>query len=196
MHWEEKGAYTGEVSGQMLKSIGVEYVIIGKHHAHHNGNGRKTHMMTPIFLYKKSTETSHQERSCTMYAHSRSYLHICKLKCRGHPFGQHDELHVRKHGYKHICCCQYPKVFMPQFYMYRCVLSIHCLRLFYHIQQVKRMFSTSVACLKGLWLIRLFSVRERLVFNICDILPYGIGHYAIEIGISSKKSRVETFCHA
>ena len=29
MHWEEKGAYTGEVSGQMLKVIGVEYVIIG-----------------------------------------------------------------------------------------------------------------------------------------------------------------------
>lgn len=27
MHWEEKGAYTGEVSAQMLKSIGVEYVI-------------------------------------------------------------------------------------------------------------------------------------------------------------------------
>ena len=29
MHFEEKGAYTGEISGQMLKSIGVEYVIIG-----------------------------------------------------------------------------------------------------------------------------------------------------------------------
>ena len=29
MHWEENGAYTGEVSGRMLKSIGVEYVIIG-----------------------------------------------------------------------------------------------------------------------------------------------------------------------
>ena len=29
MHWEEKGAYTGEVSAEMLKSIGVEYVIIG-----------------------------------------------------------------------------------------------------------------------------------------------------------------------
>ena len=29
MHWEENGAYTGEVSGQMLKAIGVEYVIIG-----------------------------------------------------------------------------------------------------------------------------------------------------------------------
>lgn len=29
MHWEDKGAYTGEVSGEMLKSIGVEYVIIG-----------------------------------------------------------------------------------------------------------------------------------------------------------------------
>ena len=29
MHFEEKGAYTGEVSPQMLKSINVEYVIIG-----------------------------------------------------------------------------------------------------------------------------------------------------------------------
>ena len=29
MHFEEKGAYTGEVSGKMLKSINVEYVIIG-----------------------------------------------------------------------------------------------------------------------------------------------------------------------
>ena len=29
MHWEESGAYTGEVSGKMLKSIGAEYVIIG-----------------------------------------------------------------------------------------------------------------------------------------------------------------------
>lgn len=29
MHWEETGAYTGEISGSMLKSIGVEYVIMG-----------------------------------------------------------------------------------------------------------------------------------------------------------------------
>ena len=29
MNAEEKGAYTGEVSGEMLKSIGVEYVILG-----------------------------------------------------------------------------------------------------------------------------------------------------------------------
>ncbi len=29
MHFEEKGAYTGEVAPSMLKSIGVEYVIIG-----------------------------------------------------------------------------------------------------------------------------------------------------------------------
>ena len=29
MHFEESGAYTGEVSGKMLKCIGVEYVIIG-----------------------------------------------------------------------------------------------------------------------------------------------------------------------
>ncbi|MGI5898347.1 MAG: triose-phosphate isomerase [Christensenellales bacterium] len=29
MHFEEKGAYTGEVSADMLKELGVEYVIIG-----------------------------------------------------------------------------------------------------------------------------------------------------------------------
>lgn len=29
MHWEESGAYTGEISGKMLKEIGVEFVIIG-----------------------------------------------------------------------------------------------------------------------------------------------------------------------
>lgn len=29
MHFEEKGAYTGEISAQMLKAINVEYVIIG-----------------------------------------------------------------------------------------------------------------------------------------------------------------------
>ena len=29
MHYKEKGAYTGEVSPEMLKSINVEYVIIG-----------------------------------------------------------------------------------------------------------------------------------------------------------------------
>ena len=29
MHWKENGAYTGEISGKMLKSIGIQYVIIG-----------------------------------------------------------------------------------------------------------------------------------------------------------------------
>lgn len=29
MHWEEEGAFTGEVSANMLKDIGVDYVIIG-----------------------------------------------------------------------------------------------------------------------------------------------------------------------
>ncbi|MBR0416879.1 MAG: triose-phosphate isomerase [Firmicutes bacterium] len=29
MHWESEGAYTGEVSAEMLKSIGVTYCIIG-----------------------------------------------------------------------------------------------------------------------------------------------------------------------
>ena len=29
VHWEESGAYTGEISCQMLKELGVQYVIIG-----------------------------------------------------------------------------------------------------------------------------------------------------------------------
>ena len=29
LHWEESGAYTGEISATMLKEVGVEYVIIG-----------------------------------------------------------------------------------------------------------------------------------------------------------------------
>lgn len=29
MHWEDEGAYTGEISANMLKYIGVDYVIIG-----------------------------------------------------------------------------------------------------------------------------------------------------------------------
>jgi len=29
MHWEEKGAFTGEISGPMLVDLGVDYVIIG-----------------------------------------------------------------------------------------------------------------------------------------------------------------------
>ena len=29
MHWEPKGAYTGELSADMLKACGVEYAIIG-----------------------------------------------------------------------------------------------------------------------------------------------------------------------
>ena len=29
IHWEDKGAYTGEISGEMLREIGVNYVIVG-----------------------------------------------------------------------------------------------------------------------------------------------------------------------
>ena len=29
MHYEESGAYTGEISADMLKSVGCEYVILG-----------------------------------------------------------------------------------------------------------------------------------------------------------------------
>mgnify|MGYP001793785413 CR=1 FL=1 len=29
IHWEKEGAYTGEVSGAMLKEVGVRYVVVG-----------------------------------------------------------------------------------------------------------------------------------------------------------------------
>jgi triosephosphate isomerase len=29
IHWEAEGAFTGEISGQMLEEIGVDYVIVG-----------------------------------------------------------------------------------------------------------------------------------------------------------------------
>lgn len=29
IHWEESGAYTGEISGPMLEELGVDYVIVG-----------------------------------------------------------------------------------------------------------------------------------------------------------------------
>ncbi len=29
IHWEDKGAYTGEIAGNMLAEIGVDYVIVG-----------------------------------------------------------------------------------------------------------------------------------------------------------------------
>ncbi len=35
MHWERNGAYTGEISGLFLKSLGCEYVIIGHSERRH-----------------------------------------------------------------------------------------------------------------------------------------------------------------
>jgi triosephosphate isomerase len=59
-HHEKAGAYTGEISAEMIKSVGVEYVIIGhsERRAIHNEDdaliNRKiraalTHELTPIF---------------------------------------------------------------------------------------------------------------------------------------------------
>ncbi|MBI2645469.1 MAG: triose-phosphate isomerase [Deltaproteobacteria bacterium] len=35
MHWEEKGAFTGEISASMLKALGCEYVILGHSERRH-----------------------------------------------------------------------------------------------------------------------------------------------------------------
>lgn len=38
MHWEQNGVYTGEISAEMLKEIGVQYVIIGHSSRRENDN--------------------------------------------------------------------------------------------------------------------------------------------------------------
>jgi triosephosphate isomerase len=35
MHWERKGAFTGEISGLFLKSLGCEYVLVGHSERRH-----------------------------------------------------------------------------------------------------------------------------------------------------------------
>mgnify|MGYP001035355472 FL=1 len=47
MHWEKKGAYTGEISAQMLKEAGCSHVIIG------HSERRTLFNETNIFLNKK-----------------------------------------------------------------------------------------------------------------------------------------------
>ena len=39
-HWEDSGAYTGEISVQMIKEFGTEYVIDNGYHFSSNGNKR------------------------------------------------------------------------------------------------------------------------------------------------------------
>jgi len=45
--WEERGAYTGEISPSMLKDLGVEYVIIG------HSERRKYQQEKDLMIYKK-----------------------------------------------------------------------------------------------------------------------------------------------
>ena len=54
MHFEEKGAYTGEVSAKMLKSINVEYVIIG--HSERRQYFNETDESVPIVCVGETLE--------------------------------------------------------------------------------------------------------------------------------------------
>lgn len=68
MHWEESGAFTGEVAPNMLKEIGVDYVVIGhserrEYFAETNDTVNKkiksalAHDLLPIFCCGESLET-------------------------------------------------------------------------------------------------------------------------------------------
>lgn len=68
MHWEESGAYTGEVSPSMLKEIGADYVVIGhserrEYFAETDETVNKkiksalAHDLLPIFCCGESLET-------------------------------------------------------------------------------------------------------------------------------------------
>ncbi|MFC7439915.1 triose-phosphate isomerase [Laceyella putida] len=52
VHWEEQGAYTGEVSVPMLKAAGVEYVIIGH-------SERRTYFAETDETVNKKTRAAH-----------------------------------------------------------------------------------------------------------------------------------------
>jgi triosephosphate isomerase len=52
--WEEKGAFTGEISAKMIKSFGAKYVILG--HVE-----RKKYFSEKIWMIKKKMETAQKE---------------------------------------------------------------------------------------------------------------------------------------
>lgn len=53
VHWEKSGAYTGEISADMLKEIGVEYVIIGhSERRQYFGETDETVNKRAMFAYK------------------------------------------------------------------------------------------------------------------------------------------------
>lgn len=79
VHWEDEGAFTGEISGPMLKALGVEYVIIGHserraYFAETDETVRKRvgaalrHGLTPIVCVGENLEEREQARRRTFAA--------------------------------------------------------------------------------------------------------------------------------
>ena len=58
MYFEDKGAYTGEISAEMLKDAGVEYVIIG--HSERRDISRNVTVYLTRRLRKQSSQDLHQ----------------------------------------------------------------------------------------------------------------------------------------
>ncbi len=80
IHWEEEGAFTGEISGSMLKELGVAYVIVGhSERRQYFGETDETvnrrllaaqrHGLTPILCVGESKQVRDQNRTETWILH-------------------------------------------------------------------------------------------------------------------------------
>ena len=53
-HWEDSGAYTGEISVQMIKELGTKYVIVGHSERRHIFGEKNSHINLKIISIAKS----------------------------------------------------------------------------------------------------------------------------------------------
>lgn len=86
LHWEEEGAFTGEVSPKMLKAIGCRYVIIGHSERriyfsetnaviHQKLRGAIRHGLSPILCVGERLEEREKNRTFEVVANHLSVFH-------------------------------------------------------------------------------------------------------------------------
>ncbi|GAE08694.1 triosephosphate isomerase [Paenibacillus sp. JCM 10914] len=85
LHFEDNGAFTGEISGLMLKDLGVDYVIIGH-------SERRQYFAETDEIVNKKVHAAFRHAYCRSYAWVRSWKSVrqdkpktyakCRLKLR------------------------------------------------------------------------------------------------------------------